>query len=61
MAEMLCSGNRNKANSVFRDVIMDLHQPRLFRVSHTPSHREMGPFIPGKTDTWGYAHNPSFM
>lgn len=47
MAEMLCNGNSNKANSVFRDAIMELHQPHLFRVSRTPSHRETGPFIPG--------------
>lgn len=58
---MLCSGNSNKANSVFRDAIKELHQPHLFRVRHGPSHRETGPFIPRKTDTWGYMHNPSFM
>lgn len=61
MAEMLCSGNSNKANSVFRDAIKELHQPHLFRVRHGPSHRETGPFILRKTDTWGYMHNPSFM
>lgn len=47
MAETLCNGNSNKANSLFRDAIMELHQPHLFRVSRTPSHRETGPFIPG--------------
>lgn len=61
MAEMLCGSNSNKANSVFRDVIKELHQPHLFRVRHGPSDRETGPFIPRKTDTWGYMHNPSFM
>jgi len=61
MAELVCNGNSNKANSVFRNAIMALHQPHLFRVSRTPSQRETGPFIPGKTDTWGYVHNPSFM
>lgn len=61
MAEMLCNSNSNKANSVFRDAIIELHQPHLFRVSRTPSHIEMGPFIPGKTDTWGSVHNPSFV
>lgn len=61
MSEILCSGNSNKENSVFRDAIKELHQPHLFRVRHGPSHRETGPFIPRKTDTWGYMHNPSFM
>lgn len=50
MAEMLCNGNNNKAYAVFRDAIMELHQTHLFRVRHTPSHRETGPFIKGQAD-----------
>lgn len=60
MAEMLCNGNNNKAYAVFRDAIMELHQTHLFRVRHTPSHRETGPFIPGQADAWGYMNKPSF-
>lgn len=50
---MLCNGNSNKANAVFRDAIMELHQTHLFWVSRTPSHRETGPFIAEQADTWG--------